>query len=46
MKTKVIGYWATTTIVAFVLLVGGAAQLAHRPENVEAWLTLATRCTS
>ena len=35
MKTKVIGYWATTTIVAFVLLAGGVAQLAHRPENVE-----------
>ncbi|MEP7342547.1 MAG: DoxX family protein [Acidobacteriota bacterium] len=35
MKTKLIGYWATTAILAFVLLSGGAAQLAHRPENVE-----------
>ena len=35
MKTKVIGYWAATTIIAFVLLAGGVAQLAHRPENVE-----------
>ena len=26
MKTKAIGYWATTAILAFVLLSGGAAQ--------------------
>lgn len=35
MKTKLIGYWATTAILAFVLLSGGAAQLAQRRENVE-----------
>jgi uncharacterized membrane protein YphA (DoxX/SURF4 family) len=35
MKTKVIGYWATTAILAFVVLSGGSAQLAQRRENVE-----------
>jgi uncharacterized membrane protein YphA (DoxX/SURF4 family) len=29
------GYWATTSIVAFVMLSGGAAELAHRREVVE-----------
>lgn len=29
MKTKVIGYWVTTTIIAFELLVGGIADLVH-----------------
>lgn len=27
-------YWATTTILAFVLLSGGVASLVRRPENV------------
>jgi uncharacterized membrane protein YphA (DoxX/SURF4 family) len=35
MKAKSMGYWATTTIVALVLLSGGAAQLMRRPETVE-----------
>jgi uncharacterized membrane protein YphA (DoxX/SURF4 family) len=35
MKTKTIGYWVTTAIVAFVLLSGGAAELAHRKETLE-----------
>jgi len=35
MKTKVIGYWATTAMLAFAMLSGGAAELAHRRENVE-----------
>lgn len=35
MKPQVIGYWTTTTILALVLLAGGAAQLAQRPENGE-----------
>ena len=35
MKTKAIGYWTTTAIVAFVLLSGGAAELARRPETIE-----------
>ncbi len=35
MKTKPIGYWVTTAIVAFVLLSGGAAELARRRETVE-----------
>jgi uncharacterized membrane protein YphA (DoxX/SURF4 family) len=29
MKTKVIGYWATTTIVALELLAGGVTDLVH-----------------
>jgi uncharacterized membrane protein YphA (DoxX/SURF4 family) len=35
MKAKTIGYWVTTAIVAFVLLSGGAAELAHRRETIE-----------
>lgn len=34
MKTKTIAYWTATGILAFVLLSGGAAQLAGRPETV------------
>ena len=35
MKIKLIGYWATTALVAFAVLSGGAAELARRPDNVE-----------
>ena len=35
MKIKVIGYWATTALIAFAVLSGGAAELARRPDNVE-----------
>jgi uncharacterized membrane protein YphA (DoxX/SURF4 family) len=35
MKTKVIGYWATTLTVALELLVGGEWDLAHRPNVVQ-----------
>lgn len=35
MKAKTIGYWGTTSILIFVVLAGGAAQLARRPENVD-----------
>ncbi len=31
MKMKMIGYWATTVIVALELLVGGVADLIHGP---------------
>ncbi len=31
MKTKMIGYWATTVIVALELLLGGVADLIHGP---------------
>jgi hypothetical protein len=31
MKTRVIGYWVTTGTLAFALLAGGAADLAHLP---------------
>lgn len=33
--TRNIGYWATTTMVAFVLMSGGIASLLRRPENVQ-----------
>jgi len=32
MRMKVIGYWATTGLLAFAVLSGGAADLAHRRE--------------
>jgi hypothetical protein len=35
-KTKVIGYWATTTIIALELLAGGVTDLARRGTNVVA----------
>ncbi len=35
MKTKVIGYWATTAILAFAVVSSGAAELARRRDNVE-----------
>ena len=35
MKLKVLGYWATTALVAFAVLSGGAAELARRPDNVD-----------
>ncbi|MBC8101187.1 MAG: DoxX family protein [Cytophagales bacterium] len=31
MKTKQIGYWATTGILAFALLLGGVGDLTHQP---------------
>lgn len=40
MKTKVIGYWVTTAMLAFALLSGGAAELAHRRETVEGMVHL------
>ena len=35
MKIKPIGYWATTAFLAFAVVSGGAAELAHRRDNVE-----------
>jgi len=35
LKMKTIGYWATTAILAFVLLSGGITQLLRRPEALE-----------
>lgn len=35
MKAKLIGYWATTAIVAFVLLVGGVMDLMRPRDAVE-----------
>ena len=40
MKTKVIGYWATTAILAFVWLAGGVADLAYQEETIEATVRL------
>jgi hypothetical protein len=35
MKTNLIGYWVTTTILVFAVLSGGGAELARRRENLE-----------
>jgi ABC-type enterobactin transport system permease subunit len=35
MNAKVIGYWATTSILVFVLLSGGVAGLMHWPAAAE-----------
>jgi hypothetical protein len=40
MKTKVIGYWVTTAILAFVVLSGGVADLIHREDTVEGMVYL------
>lgn len=40
MKGRVVGYWVTTGIIAFVFASGGLAQLARRQENVEGLLQL------
>lgn len=34
-KAKMIGYWATTAILAFTWLSGGVADLVRRPETLE-----------
>jgi uncharacterized membrane protein YphA (DoxX/SURF4 family) len=39
-KAKAIGYWVTTALVAFAIGSGGAAQLAHMPQNVEGMMHL------
>lgn len=40
MKAKAIGYWVATALVAFVVVSGGAAQVARRPETVEGMVHL------
>jgi uncharacterized membrane protein YphA (DoxX/SURF4 family) len=40
MKAKVIGYWASTILLALALVSGGAAQLLRRRENIEGILHL------
>jgi uncharacterized membrane protein YphA (DoxX/SURF4 family) len=35
-KAKVIGYWATTTVIALELLAGGVTDLAHGGTNIVA----------
>ena len=39
-KSKTLGYWTTTAILASVLISGGAAQIARLPANVEGILQL------
>ncbi len=39
-KTRTIAYWITTALLAFVLLSGGAAQLARQAQNVEGMVQL------
>src|SRR6266536_2860927 len=40
MNSKGIGYWATTGLVAFAVVSGGAAELARRPDNIEGLVKL------
>jgi len=46
MKLKVIGYWVTTALLVFAVVSGGAAELMHRPENIEGLVLLGYPCTS
>jgi hypothetical protein len=43
MKVKVIAYWTTTTILAFVLLSGGVAELVQQRETVAGTVLLGYR---
>jgi len=40
VKTKVISYWATTAILVFGMLSGGAAELTQQPGTIEGMLQL------
>ena len=40
MNSKGIGYWATTALVAFAVVSGGAAELARRPDNIDGLVKL------
>ena len=40
MKTKLIGYWIITAILAFALLSGGIGQLANHPETIRSLVQL------
>ncbi len=40
MNAKAIGYWATTVLVAFAVLSGGAAELMRRPDNIDGLVKL------
>ncbi|HYT71086.1 MAG TPA: DoxX family protein [Gemmatimonadales bacterium] len=40
MRTRAILYWTTTAFLAFAVLSGGAAELAHRRDNVEGLVLL------
>jgi uncharacterized membrane protein YphA (DoxX/SURF4 family) len=40
MKARRIGYWASTSVVALLLLSGGVAQVTRQPQNVEGFAQL------
>jgi hypothetical protein len=40
VKTKLIAYWVTTAIIAFVMVSGGMADLLHQKDTVEGMLHL------
>jgi uncharacterized membrane protein YphA (DoxX/SURF4 family) len=40
MNSKNISYWACTVVLALALFSGGAAQVAHQPQTVEAMMRL------
>ena len=40
VKTKMIGYWVTTVVLALAMISGGAAELARLPGNVEGMVHL------
>src|SRR5438093_9838579 len=40
MKPKIFGYWVTTVLLAFSVVAGGAAELAHRRDNIEGLVQL------
>ena len=39
-RGRTVAYWVITVVLAFALLSGGAAELAHRRENVEGIMLL------
>jgi uncharacterized membrane protein YphA (DoxX/SURF4 family) len=40
MKTRTIGYWITTALLAFAIGSGGVAEVMHLPPNVEGIVNL------
>jgi len=40
MKIKTIAYWVITALLVFAVMSGGAAELMHRPENIQGMIAL------
>ncbi len=40
MKIKTIAYWVVTVLLVFAVMSGGAAELMHRPENIQGTIAL------